>query len=192
MGTYLDKTGLSKVWAKVKEHDTATLTAAKNYTDTLKSGLTGGTVTVNTATNATKALNDGDGNKISTTYVKATDLTNTLKSYATTTALGNLEQGLDTGDIVVDHAMKATNDINGNSITSTYATKTSLNSYVKKTDFIDADKIDVQAYGQNTVMGQFQGLDEFITLVDGAIADLDGDIKAITALTESEINEVCV
>ena len=192
MGTYLDKTGLSKVWVKVKEHDTATLTAAKNYTDTLKSGLTGGTVTVNTATNATKALNDGDGNKISTTYVKATDLTNTLKSYATTTALGNLEQGLDTGDIVVDHAMKATNDINGNSITSTYATKTSLNSYVKKTDFIDADKIDVQAYGQNTVMGQFQGLDEFITLVDGAIADLDGDIKAITALTESEINEVCV
>lgn len=192
MGTYLDKTGLSKVWVKVKEHDTATLTAAKNYTDTLKSGLTGGTVTVNTSTNATKALNDGDGNKISTTYVKATDLTNTLKSYATTTALGNLEQGLDTGDIVVDHANKATNDINGNSITSTYATKTSLNSYVKKTDFIDADKIDVQAYGQNTVMGQFQGLDEFITLVDGAIADLDGDIKAITALTESEINEVCV
>ncbi len=160
MGVYLDKTGLTKVWAKVKEHDTSTLTAAKNYTDTLKSQVSDGTVTAYGATNATnaananKATNDGDGNKISTTYVKNTALTTTLASYATNDVL--------------------------------------THNYVKKTDFIDADKVDVQAYGQSTTIGQFQGLDEFITLVDSAITDLDNDIKAITALTEAEINSVCV
>ena len=195
MGTYLDKTGLGKVWAKVKEHDTATLTAAKNYTDTLKTTLTDGTTVVKTSTNATNALNDADGNKINTTYTTNTSLTNTLKSYATTTDVTSLQQGLETGDIVVEkasQATKATQDGSGNKIVDTYATKNSLSSYVKTTDFIDADKIDVSAYGQNTTIGQFQGLDEFITLVDGAITDINDDINAITALTETEINEVCV
>ena len=82
MGTYLDKTGLQKVWEKVKAHDTSTLTAAKNYTDGLQNKLTDGTVTVKVATNASnasaanKATNDANGNNIINTYATKDDLGN--------------------------------------------------------------------------------------------------------------------
>lgn len=64
-------------------------------------------------------------------------LASSLSSYATTTALSNLQQGLETGDIVVEEAniaTKATQDGNGNNIANTYATKTDLNSYLTTTN----------------------------------------------------------
>lgn len=125
MGTYLDKTGLEKVWAAVKAHDTSTLAAAKNYTDTLKTNLTNGTTVVNKATNAsyadsaTMATQDGDGNEISVTYIKAEELEDTLTNYATI-------QALEAGDIQIYFSERATCDGEGNNIINTYATKEAL------------------------------------------------------------------
>ena len=122
MGTYLDKAGLTKVWAAIKSHDEATLQSAKNYTDGLKTGLTGGTITVNKATNSTyadtadKAVKDGDGNEITITYIKAEELEDTLEDYAT-------RQALEAGDIQIYHAERATCDGQGDNIRNTYATK---------------------------------------------------------------------
>ena len=72
---YLDYKGVETLWGKIKDKDSATLTSAKSYTDTsitdLKSSLTkeNGT-TVKKAEEATKATQDGDGNTISSTYIK--------------------------------------------------------------------------------------------------------------------------
>lgn len=85
MGLYLDKTGLAKVWEKVKARDTNTLTAAKNYADeqdtTLSSTLTTSINGVNSKVTtlqgyfssgiAKKATGDKNGNDITTTYIKA-------------------------------------------------------------------------------------------------------------------------
>lgn len=86
---YLDYDGLKTVWSKVKEKDESVLTSAKTYADTqvdtakselntsitnLRGDIYSGTITANHATNATNAINainDSDGNKISTTYIKA-------------------------------------------------------------------------------------------------------------------------
>lgn len=62
---------------------------------------------VQSATEATKATQDGNGNVISNTYVKKTDKVTSASS--------------------ADSAIKATQDASGNVITSTYATKSELN-----------------------------------------------------------------
>lgn len=61
MGKFLDKTGLSTLWAKVKEHDTATLNAAKNHTNGFF-----------TSDAANKAIADQNGAVIHTTYIPLT------------------------------------------------------------------------------------------------------------------------
>ena len=63
---------------------------------------------VQSATEATKATQDGNGNVISNTYVKKTDKVTSASS--------------------ADSAIKATQDASGNVITSTYATKSELTS----------------------------------------------------------------
>lgn len=86
---YLDYAGLQTVWSKVKEKDASVLSSAKSYADgliatevanrntavtNLQTSITNGTITAakaTTATNSTNATNDSDGNKISTTYLKA-------------------------------------------------------------------------------------------------------------------------
>lgn len=89
MANYLDKTGLEKVWQKVKDHDTLTQTACNNYTDsavqtaqgTLQANINAvsgrvttveGYFTSGKAKEAVKATQDGDGEIISSTYIKAT------------------------------------------------------------------------------------------------------------------------
>ena len=85
MGLYLDKTGLGKVWEKVKARDTDTLTAAQNYADsqdtTLQNTLNTSITSVNSKVTtlqgyfssgiAKKATGDKNGNDITTTYIKA-------------------------------------------------------------------------------------------------------------------------
>lgn len=61
MGKFLDKTGLSTLWTKVKEHDTATLNAAKNHTNGYFTGDA-----------AKKAIADQNGAVIHTTYIPLT------------------------------------------------------------------------------------------------------------------------
>lgn len=86
---YLDYAGLQTVWSKVKEKDASVLSSAKSYADgliatevanrntavtNLQTSITNGTITAakaTSATNSTNATNDSDGNKISTTYLKA-------------------------------------------------------------------------------------------------------------------------
>lgn len=82
---YLDTEGVKTLWSKIKEQDAATLKSAKGYADQqistnvggLADKLRDGTITVKNAQIATKATNDGDGNLISSTYVK-----NSLKGVA--------------------------------------------------------------------------------------------------------------
>lgn len=190
MATYLDKAGLVKVWEKVKVHDTATLTAAKNYTDELEVELTNGSVVVNSATNAVNALNDDKGQKISTTYLSANTLNNMLAGYVTTNTYNELLQGLDTGDIVVAEADKAYEDEDGNNIKSTYATKTSLSSYLKKTDTIDAEKINFDTSADWEYLSQVQGFADFVSQTDSGLANLNNNIKAIND-SKGVANGIC-
>lgn len=89
MAKYLDDTGLATLWAKIKQRDSNTLTAANNYTDgeidtlsgTLTTSINGvsgrvttleGYFTNGKANEAVKATQDGDGAIISSTYIKLT------------------------------------------------------------------------------------------------------------------------
>lgn len=107
MGTYLDKTGLQKVWEKVKAHDTSTLTAAKNYTNELQTKLTDGSITVNKATGATNATNaekatkDSAGNTIITYYATKASF-DELKSVIDT-LINNAPEAYDTLKEIADY-----------------------------------------------------------------------------------------
>ena len=86
MGNYLDKTGLSTLWSKIKERDTSTLNAAKNdATDkdtTLKNELNSSINATNlevstlkgyfTSGVANKAIADKNGADIAATYIPLT------------------------------------------------------------------------------------------------------------------------
>lgn len=78
MAKYLDDTGLGIVWQKVKEEDATNLLASKNYADSQDnavksrvSALEGYFNGSGQALESVKALQDGDGATISSTYIKA-------------------------------------------------------------------------------------------------------------------------
>lgn len=72
MGLYVSKENLSKIWAKVKDKDATTLTAAKNYTDSELSPVSTDVDLLKTYFNgdtALKAYADELGRQISTHYI---------------------------------------------------------------------------------------------------------------------------
>ena len=122
-----------------------------NLPGTIKANLSGNAATATKATNADRATGDSDGNTINTTYLKRSGGTVTgnvtFNSSVTTDSIitedlivngaGRFISGI-TGDLVgnvtgdltgnvtgnASSATNATNDGSGNTITSTYATKT--------------------------------------------------------------------
>ena len=77
MAKYLDDTGLGIVWQKVKEEDATNLLASKNYADSQDnavksrvSALEGYFNGSGQALESVKALQDGDGATISSTYIQ--------------------------------------------------------------------------------------------------------------------------
>ena len=157
MGTYLDKTGLTKVWAKIKEHDDATLNAAKNYTDGLQTKLTDGTVV------AGKATKDGSGNTISSTYVKKTDSIAAEKIYVYVTDTTTIGQFQSLEDFIygVDDAI--TDIINSKGAANGIAP---LNGSGKISTSYLPDSI----LGQVSYMGLFDASTSKATLSAGTIA----------------------
>lgn len=122
-----------------------------NLPGTIKANLSGNASTATKATNADRATGDSDGNAINTTYLKRSGGTvtgnvifNSSVTADSITAEDLIVNGASrfvsgiTGDLVgnvtgnvtgnlsgnASSATKATNDGNGNTITSTYATKT--------------------------------------------------------------------
>jgi len=78
MAKYLDDTGLGIVWGKVKDEDATNLLAAKNYADSQDNAVKSRVSTLEgyfngsgQALESVKALQDGDGATISSTYIKA-------------------------------------------------------------------------------------------------------------------------
>lgn len=91
-----------------------------------------GNVAINTVANATKATQDGDGNVISDTYLKSATAETTYLSqanasitYLEKTAKAESAKTSDTAT-AANAATKATQDADGNVITTTYATKTEV------------------------------------------------------------------
>ncbi len=80
MAKYLDDSGVTTLWAAVKEQDATNLQAAKNYADGLDNAMDArmdtveGYFTGGVANEAAKATKDGSNNTIETTYVKRAHL----------------------------------------------------------------------------------------------------------------------
>lgn len=139
MGQYLDKTGLSIFWNKVKAHDTSTLTAAKNDAtskDTaLKNELNEAIAANASAISTLKGRVDvilADADSYYDTFKEISDYIASDKSGAASmlSSISTLE-GYFTNGV----AKKAAADGSGNNIASTYLTKTSASStYLTKTD----------------------------------------------------------
>lgn len=135
MAQYLDKTGLSTLWGKIKEKDTATLNAANNVAtskvnaakEEIQENINATNAEVTTVkgyfTNgaANKALADGDGKKIADTYATKEALNNLGSTVNTaTTNITSLLGWFNTAD---GAAKKAVADGSGNNIENTYIKK---------------------------------------------------------------------
>lgn len=98
---YLDEAGLEIVWGAVKQHDTATLNASKQYADGLDTAMDSrvdtleGYFTSGVANEASKATRDGDNAVISTTYVKLIQLGVATPSGANPAYIGVATLGTD-------------------------------------------------------------------------------------------------
>ena len=123
----------TRIQDKITSHYNTTVTAAISALSNTYLGKNANAVS------ATKATNDGDGNKISTTYYKKTD---------TVTNAANAV-----------NATNAVNDSNGNNIIDTYVTKTDVVANATNAvhaTYADYDSSDVNA--RNSIRDYFIGV----------------------------------
>lgn len=115
--------------AKATSADTAT--SAGSATNADHATTADSATTAATADSATKATQDGDGNVISTTYAKSTDVQNTVQQLQNGTFVVGKAASATTADSATNatnatNAQKAMADAAGNTISATYATKSEL------------------------------------------------------------------
>lgn len=126
MAKYLDDVGLELLWSKIKERDTTTLTAAQNDASS-KYAVIGDVTTLQgyfTSGAAKKAIADGNGKNIASTYATIEALNNLSSTISpVTTELVTIKGWFDTSS---GAAKKAIADENGNNIASTYVKKSQV------------------------------------------------------------------